>query len=122
MNFLSAPPYELMMRGIDIQLVVQEILRDSPADHRDAWAPTFTYTTKEFAPHMSEVSTLEDYTRFVPRRARGFTYRGPASKHYPHFLYVANTDLAEALKVLRAHNVTLNAMEHPTEAWYLQQP
>jgi hypothetical protein len=58
--------YELMMRGLGVQLIVQEINRDNPGDRRDFFAKTVTYTMQLLEPYAREIDSLAAFGSFVP--------------------------------------------------------
>ena len=109
--------YELMMRGLGVQLIVQEIHRDTPGDWRDFFAKTFTYTTQLPGPYAQEIDSLAAFGSFVPWRESG--PQGPVQvTRFEYYLFVSMDDREEELEVLKELKITLNAVWHPDQAWW----
>lgn len=106
------PTYELMMRGLGVQLIVQEIYRDSPGDRRDFFANTFTYTTQLLEPYAAEIGSLEDFGGYVPWRESG-AQGVMQSTRYEYHLYLFADDREEAFEVLKGLRVHLECCVSP---------
>lgn len=63
--------FELMMRGIPVKLIVEQLNVEFGGAHPgEAFAPTSTYTTQTLAPHMDEIASVEGL-RALPSVAGG---------------------------------------------------
>lgn len=102
-TYLAA--YELIVRGIDTRLEMQETFFER--GEFNPWSTVVSrvaYTTEAFIPHLPSIKSIDDFEQYAPYRP-----------DYDMVLLVHPADLDDAYQVLRDLNIPLSPLHHPDQ-------